>query len=239
MRFERRQAPEHFDERCRKRGLAWINGKGPNWRQERDSKGRKLRPPSYWTDFLPQLQEAFLSLCAYSCMYEPRGTVDHFVSIERGGDPYDWANFRFAQQWLNSTKQDKDLDACLDPFEVEDNWFEVILPSFQLVLTDAVPTGLAMLAMSTLEQLNLIDGEAILRQREHWFIEYSENRQSFEGLRAHAPLIARAIEKRAKEYVRAHPRASVQGLARGCRIAEPQAKRLLDRLRASGGDDSR
>jgi hypothetical protein len=126
-----------------------------------------------------------------------------------------------------------------NPFEVQDDWFEVILPSFQLVLTGAVPTGLAMLAMSTLKQLNLIDGEAILRQREHWFIEYSENRQSFESLKAHAPLIARAIEKRATEYVRAHPRASVRALARECRIAEPQAQLLLDRMRAPEGDDPR
>jgi hypothetical protein len=82
MRFERRPAPKSFDKECRKRGLAWIEGKGPNCRQARDAKGRKLRPPSSWTQFLPQLQDAFLNLCAYSCIYEPRGTVDHFVSID-------------------------------------------------------------------------------------------------------------------------------------------------------------
>lgn len=48
------------DERCRKRGLAWIKGKGPNWRDLTDTKRRTLRPPSYWTDFLPELQDAFL-----------------------------------------------------------------------------------------------------------------------------------------------------------------------------------
>ena len=87
--------------------------------------------------------------------------------------------------------------------------------------------------MLTLKRLNLIDGEAIVRQREHWFIEYSEDRQSFEGLKAHAPLIARAIEKKAIEYLRAHPRASARGKARECRIAGPQAQWLLDRLRGS------
>ena len=233
MRFERRPAPDNYDEQCREPGHAWIKGKGPNWRRMRDSKGRKLRPPSYWTNFLPHLQDAFLSLCAYSCIYEPRGTVDHFVSIERGGDPYDWANFRFAQQWLNSAKQDFDLDARLDPFEVEDGWFELILPSFQLVLTNEIPTALREAAMLTLDRLNLIDGEAIVRQRQHWFIEYSEDRQSFEGLNAHAPLIARAIEKKAKEYLRSHPRAKARGIARECRIAEPQAYRLFGCLRKS------
>ena len=136
---------------------------------------------------MPELQDAFLSLSAYCCMYEPRGSVDHFVSIDRGGEPYEWANFRFAQQWLNSTKKDKDPDTWLDPFEVEGHWFEVILPSFQLVLTAEVPSANRDVAMSTLIRLNLIDGEPVVRQREHWFIEYSEDRQNFEGLSATLP----------------------------------------------------
>jgi len=232
MRFERQPPPDEFDERCRRRGLAWIESKGPEWQRLRDSKGRKLRPPPYWTHLLPQLHQVFQGLCAYTCMFEPRGTVDHFVSIERGGDPYDWANFRFAQQWVNSTKQD--LAECLDPFEVDDQWFEVILPSFQLIVTERVPANLKALAQTTLNKLNLVQGEAVVRQREHWFLEYAQDRQTFEGLEAHAPLIARAIDKKAVEYARAHPRATSRGVARECRIAGSQAELLLDRLHASG-----
>ena len=141
-------------------------------------------------------------------MFEPGGTVDHFVSTDKGGDPYDWANYRFAQQRINSTKQDEDLQAWLDPFEVDDDWFEVILPSLQPVLTHAAPMDLREVAMLTLNRLKLIDGENVVRQRQHWFIEYSEDRLPFEGLVIHAPLIARAVDKKALEYVRAHPRAS-------------------------------
>jgi hypothetical protein len=89
-------------------------------------------------------------------------------------------------------------------------------------------------AMLTIKQLNLIDGEAVVRQREHWFIEYSENRLPFEGLAIHAPLIGRAVHKNARDYVRAHPRAKARGVARECRIAAPQAVLLLDRVRAAG-----
>ena len=41
--------------------------------------------------------------------------------------------------WLNSSKNSLPNGSVLDPYAIGDGWFEVILPSLQLVLTDKVP----------------------------------------------------------------------------------------------------
>ena len=49
------------------------------------------RPKDFWTPFKGRLAEGFRNLCAYSAMYEPVGTVDHFVSChEDRSRAYEW-----------------------------------------------------------------------------------------------------------------------------------------------------
>lgn len=44
--------------------------------------------------------------CGYSAMFEPVGTVDHFVSVDEDMQlAYDWGNYRYASGWINSSKQ--------------------------------------------------------------------------------------------------------------------------------------
>jgi hypothetical protein len=128
-------------------------------------------------------------------MYEPVGTVDHYLSChEHRERAYDWSNFRFASQWINSSKRSAD-DAVLDPFEVEDDWFEILLPSLQLVVTDRVPPEQRTRAEHTLRRLHLRDDERVIRQRAEWYRMYTDGEINLEGLRRKAPLIAWAVVK--------------------------------------------
>jgi hypothetical protein len=184
IRFEPSPSPTEFEERCRQPGMAWL-AENP----------AVARPRDLWSRFKPQLADAFGQLCAYSCMYEPIGTVDHYLSWKTHPErAYDWDNYRFASPWLNSSKQAAD-DAVLDPFQVGDGWFEIQLPSLQLVLTDAVPKEHRARAEHTLVRLHLRDDERVIRQRREWYRMYQEGELSLEGLRKKAPLIARAVEK--------------------------------------------
>lgn len=129
-------------------------------------------------------------------MYTTEGTVDHFVSWDE--DPtlaYEWSNYRYASGWINSSKKNLTSTQLLDPFEVGEDWFEILLPSLQLVGTRKIPAKYRNRAETMLTRLGLRDDERILRQRREWYRLYQENKLTLDGLRVLAPLIAKAVEK--------------------------------------------
>ncbi len=184
IRFERVPKPNGFEEEVEERGAAWLRD-----HPEAD------RPRDYWSRFKPHLAVGFGNLCAYSALYEPVGTVDHFVSWhEDRSRAYEWSNYRFAAGWINSSKQNLRSSEIFDPFEVEDGWFELLLPSLQLVVSKDIPDSLREKAEFVLDRLHLRDDERVVRQRQEWYRMYRQGELSLEGSRTKAPLIARAVE---------------------------------------------
>jgi hypothetical protein len=187
IRVRPRPEPANFDERCRKRGRRWLE----------THPGYEGRPRDYWSEFEPDLREAFEGRCGYCAMRVMRGQVDHFIPVSmfkfksRHHLDYEWSNFRHGEGALN---QRKSAVRVLDPYEVRDDWFQVLLPSLQLVLTDKVPDKIRALAEFTLERLGLRDHETVVRYRREWFRMYQEGRLNLDGLREVAPLVARAVE---------------------------------------------
>jgi len=188
IHFDPVAEPPTFREQARKPGLKWL-------RSNPDAK----RPKDLWSSFKPALADGFRQLCAYSAMYEPVGTVDHYLSWNNCRDAkanlaYQWSNYRFASQWINSSKQT--ADACvLDPFKVQNGWFEIILPSLQLVLSHSIPIRYKAKAEYTLKRLHLVDDERVIRQRCEWYQMLKNKEINLIGLRKKAPLIADAVEK--------------------------------------------
>lgn len=145
--------PADFNEKVRQPGTAWL------------AQHPTGRPKDYWGLCKGELADGFMNLCAYSAMYEPVGTVDHYLSCDTDrNQAYEWNNYRFASWWINSSKQNAD-DTVLDPFQVEDGWFEILLPSLQLIVSDAVPEHEKDRAKYTLTRLHLRDDERVIRQR--------------------------------------------------------------------------
>jgi hypothetical protein len=101
---------------------------------------------------------------------------------------------RFCSGWMNSSKSNAD-DTVIDPLQVQDGWFEIILPSLQLRITDQVPAQLRQKAEYTLKRLHLQDDERVIRQRREWYRMYQEGELTLVGLSWKAPLIAAAVEK--------------------------------------------
>ena len=81
----------------------------------------------------------------------------------------------------------------LDPFEIEDGWFEILLPSLQLRVSDSVPDELRGRAEHMLNRLHLGDDERVVRQRREWYRMYQSGELSLNGLEKKALLIAAAI----------------------------------------------
>jgi hypothetical protein len=130
-------------------------------------------------------------------MYIANGTIDHWVSLDSDRSlAYEWENFRFVDSQINSAKKPAWEGKLLDPFEVQDDWFELHLPSLQLLISPEL-TGFAReRAEFTLHKLRLDHGEDIIQLRREWLELYEEKKISLEGLDVLAPQLARAIRKR-------------------------------------------
>ena len=185
--FKLREEPPTFDERCRKRGRAWL-AENPG----------EARPHDYWTEFEPDLRNAFGGLCAYCAMRIMKGQVDHFRPVallrqeQRQELAYEWGNFRYGEGVLNGKKW---KHVVLDPFDVRAGWFRIQLPSLQLEPTELVPEDFRALAEFTIKKLGLRDSEVVVRYRREWFGMYQSGELTVEGLRRVAPLIADAVER--------------------------------------------
>jgi len=85
-------------------------------------------------------------------------------------------------------------DQLLDPFEVQDDWFEVDIPSFVLRITDRIPRHLQAKAEFTVDRLDLQQGRKAVTLRWEWYEQYRLGELTMAGLHRNAPLVARAIE---------------------------------------------
>lgn len=177
--------PPDFDVKVRQPGNAWL-AKNPDPKKE---------PYNYWSRCKSQLANGFQNLCAYSAMYEPVGTVEHHLCMKNYRElAYEWHNYRYASGWINSSKQNLD-DRILDPFQMGDDWFEIVLPSLELKVSDCIPDRERKKAEFTLKRLHLRDDERVIRQRQIWYNLFNDGDITLKGLKKKAPLIARAIEK--------------------------------------------
>ena len=176
--------PQSFDLECRQKGEQWL-ATNP------DAK----RPRDLWSPFRLQLAEGFAERCGYAAMWISSGTIDHHVSFhENPALAYEWSNFRYVEGWINSSKSRKTAANFLDPFEVESGWFEIELPSLQLMLTDRVPEDLRTKAEYTLAKLPIQHDERIIRARRAW-LEMYEQGTPIDVIEEKAPLIAKAIKR--------------------------------------------
>jgi hypothetical protein len=187
IRVERTKEPGSFDSKCRQPGKAWLNA----------NPGRDPHRNPLWSQFRDQLREAFSLRCGFLAMRIQRGTVDHWLSVRTARDlSYEWSNYRFVDGAINSAKKPSWEGKLVDPFEVEADWFEILLPSLQLKLVADLEESLRARVEFTLDKLHLRDGEDVIQLRREWLKLYERKSLSLSGLYEVAPLIARAVAKR-------------------------------------------
>jgi hypothetical protein len=184
--------PDKFDAEVRKPGQAWLAANP-------DKPSSKYK--AFWSNWeacKEKLADSFQQRCAYTAMRilpAQDGTIDHYLSKKNYPElTYEWSNYRYCKGYFNGLKLNHD-DHILDPFEVEDDWFEVQIPSLQLILTDKVPPELREKAEFTLRQLQLQDTKRIIDQRTEYYEDYLAGLVTLEKIERDAPLIAKAIRK--------------------------------------------
>lgn len=174
--------------------FASVSQRGNDWLARNPASTQ--RPPAYWREFNLDLGEGFKFLCGYMTLWTTDGTVDHFVSIkEDRARAYDWDNYRYVAGWVNSSKQDVVSTEILDPYEVEEGWFEILLPTLELVVTSKVPPEKRARAEQTLKSLPIGRDARAIKRRGIYYDEYLKKKIDLAQLWKRAPLLAAAIEK--------------------------------------------
>jgi len=182
--------PASFDTECRQKGNAWLVDKRLAGENPKTSQF-----PNYWAQYEDDLATAFHQRCGWWAMWIAEGNVEHFLSRKNRPDlSYEWSNYRFIAGSVNGSKRNHD-DKVLDPFVVQDGWFEVLLPSMQLVMTARVPADLVTKAEFNLNKLKLRNGTKVVRCRKRWYQQFKDGKLTMAGLLSNAPLVAEAVQK--------------------------------------------
>ena len=153
--------------------------------------------PDLWREALDDLLESYGRLCAYLGLYIPRGTgapsVDHMLPKSLAWDRvYEWDNYRLASAWMNARKgAARDV---LDPFEVEDGWFELELCDYQVRPAPGLPTGHHDQVQGTIDRLGLSHPE-VCKARRTYAEEYLGGHIDGDYLRRHAPFVYRELKR--------------------------------------------
>lgn len=189
----RQNEPRLFDGNCRQPGATWLAAH-PDDDPHKQS--------DWWRQFQPDLANHFNHRCGWlATSIELDGIVEHYLSCgPRMGLPsphrhlaFEWANYRYTTGEINSRKGILD-DQILDPCDVQAGWFEVLLPSFELVTTDRLPADLRNQATRTIERLHLRRHKPRFT-RWRWYARYwNDGNPDLEALRRDAPLVAEAVE---------------------------------------------
>lgn len=181
--------PESFHTDCRLPGSAWFIA-----RRLTGGCPKTFEFPNLWAKYEGDLASAFHGRCGWWAMWIAEGAVDHFLSKKSRPDlAYEWSNYRYIAGSVNGSKRNHD-DKVLDPFEVQDGWFEVILPSMQLVVTELLPPELQTKALFTIEKLRLREGTKVVRCRRRWYVSFKKGMPISE-LEKFAPLVAKAVKR--------------------------------------------
>ena len=151
--------------------------------------------PPYWTEAIDDLLEAYNRICAYVCCFiEPvtgTPTVDHMVpKSQEWNKVYEWNNYRLASHLMNAWKND--LMTILDPFDVQDSWFQLDLVGFQVTWNGPPNRPARKKVLDTLKLLNIPDCRVL---RETYATEYWNAHIDIDYLTRRAPFVANELRR--------------------------------------------
>lgn len=180
IRVEQEPEPEGFDKTVRLPGAAALAA-------------GTAQLPSHWRKCIPELLAAYNRVCAYSCFFIPRvvggPSVEHFAPKSRSrARAYEWSNYRLVCALMNSRKNS--FEDVLDPFEIEDGWFELEFLFFQVRPADGLDAQLTQAIDETIDRLKLNDEECC-QARIDWFEDWKLEGFSSGYMQRHAPFLFR------------------------------------------------
>lgn len=210
IRVQRADEPATFDANVRQRGIRAVHRRlglhvpGPG-RRPTKTYARYEDIPSgkfvdEWTKALPELRALYSDRCAYTALHIEHGTgdatVDHFIpiSVDRRL-AYEWSNYRLACGHVNTYKR---VAIPLDPFEIEDEWFELELVAYQVVPGAHTTNPLRARIKATIDTILELNKQRFITQRSEYAAAYLARHITLEHLEHKAPFVARELRRQGK-----------------------------------------
>jgi len=180
--------PATFDAQVRQKGLAWLRKQEIVLDLPLPEK-TVLEP--YWRHCLDDMHASYNGCCAYLAVFFERvtggGSVDHFIAKSKRADlAYEWRNYRLACSRMNSRK--RDYDDVMDPFDVENGWFQLEPVSGRIFPNPHLPGEQQQCIRATIDRLGL-DNAGHREMRARHYQEYREGAYTAEFLRKRSPFV--------------------------------------------------
>ena len=171
--------PEKFDEQVRKPGNEFL-----------ENNPQTTELPPYWRNVQQELWEAYEGICAYFAIYFEFATgassTDHFVAKSKARElAYEWSNYRLACLGAN---RKKNIHEVLDPFELEENSFEIDFANGEILVNKQKTEAYRSLCQKTIDILEL-NSPALKRIRMNHYRDYAMEQVNLEYLKNHSPFV--------------------------------------------------
>ena len=180
--------PADFDQNVRQKGLADLRSRAIDLDQPVPV---NFIWKAYWTACLDELYTTYGGNCAYAGIHFERiigaASTDHYIAKKpQPRYAYEWTNYRLACRGMNTRKND--YDDVLDPFEIEDFWFQLELVSGHIHPNPALELTTLAQVQATIDRLNLDDaGWQELRARH--YSDYIQGHYTADFLRMRSPFV--------------------------------------------------
>ncbi len=212
IRVQPAPEPATFDAQVRQPGLRAIaemvgetqgGKKRPGPLRKKIAEKRESIPakkfPDFWTLALDDLMDAYHEVCSYCGIRIERTTgvasVDHMIAKSKDWSRvYEWDNYRLASLLLNSRKSIHEL---LDPFEIEDGWFQLELFGFQVIPNPSLTPKQLEQVEETILKLGL-NKPWFCSARERYANRYMVTGDSYQSLREDCPFVAMELRRQGR-----------------------------------------
>lgn len=151
-----------------------------------------FRSHSYWSRIRNNLYNCYNKICAYSgCRIITDDTIDHFLpKIKYPEFAYEWSNYRLCSSRINQCKGND--ENIVDPFYIEDGWFQLLFPSCLVISGSNLPQHLKARIDHTIEKLKL-NSNQWLDYRCETALAYARKEMTFDRLKRTFPFLAAEI----------------------------------------------
>ena len=120
-------------------------------------------------------------------------TVDHFAPKSKHPDlAYEWSNYRLVCGTMNARKNH--FEDVLDPFEVENGWFQLEFSFFQVVSKSDLESAERAEVQATIDRLRLNDNDC-RQMRSRYYDDFIGGDISFDYLARCSPFVAMEMKR--------------------------------------------